>query len=67
MIGNKYRILEKINSGEFGQLFKGENIRTKENVAIKIEPISNQYSMLKRETQIYQYLGGKYRGVPQIK
>jgi|LakMenEpi03Aug12_release.lakeMendotaPanAssembly.Ray.scaffolds.fasta_scaffold458893_2 serine/threonine protein kinase len=67
MIGNKYRILEKINSGEFGQLFKGENIRTKEKVAIKIESVSNQSSMLKRETQIYQYLGGKYRGIPQIK
>lgn len=66
IVNNKYRILEPINSGEFGQVFKGENVRTKEKVAIKVEPITNQTKMLKRETQIYHYLG-KSPGIPQIK
>jgi len=65
-IANKYKLLEKINSGEFGSIFKGENIRTKELVAIKIEDISCNTKLLKRETQIYQYLG-KAHGIPQVK
>jgi serine/threonine protein kinase len=66
IIANKYKIIEKLNNGEFGTIFKGENIRTKEEVAIKIESISSDVKMLKRETQIYQYLG-KAPGIPQIK
>ena len=66
IIANKYKIIEKLNNGEFGTIFKGENIRTKENVAIKMEKISVDTKMLKRETQIYQYLG-KALGIPQVK
>jgi len=66
IIANKYKIIEKLNNGEFGTIFKAENIRTKETVAIKMESISVETKMLKRETQIYQYLG-KAVGVPQVK
>jgi len=66
IIANKYKITEKLNNGEFGTIFKGENIRTKEQVAIKMESISVETKMLKRETQIYQYLG-KAPGIPQVK
>jgi casein kinase 1 len=68
IIANKYKITEKLNNGEFGTIFKAENIRTKEKVAIKMESISleTKINMLKRETQIYQYLG-KAPGIPQVK
>jgi casein kinase I family protein HRR25 len=66
IIANKYKIIEKLNNGEFGTIFKAENIRTKEPVAIKMESILLETKMLKRETQIYQYLG-KHRGIPQVK
>jgi len=66
IIANKYKIIEKLNNGEFGTIFKAENIRTKELVAIKMESISVETKMLKRETQIYQYLG-KAVGIPQVK
>ena len=66
IIANKYKIIEKMNNGQFGTIFKGENIRTKEMVAIKIEHFSQETKMLKRETQIYQYLG-KSQGIPQVK
>lgn len=68
IIANKYKIIEKLNSGEFGTIFKAENIRSKEHVAIKMEHISleTKINMLKRETQIYQYLG-KAQGIPQVK
>ena len=66
IIANKYKIIEKLNNGEFGTIFKAENIRTKEKVAIKMESISVETKMLKRETQIYQYLG-KAVGIPRVK
>jgi predicted NodU family carbamoyl transferase len=33
----QYNLIEKISEGSFGSVFKAENIRTKENVAIKFE------------------------------
>jgi serine/threonine protein kinase len=66
LIANKYKIIEKLGSGEFGTIFKGENIRTKEQIAIKLEPKSFETNMLKRETQIYKYLG-KAEGIPTVK
>ena len=56
IICNKYKLLEKIGEGSFGLIHKGENIRTKELVAIKVEPIQNNTKLLKNESIIYQYL-----------
>ena len=66
MIANKYRLIEKINEGSFGTVFKAENIRTNDFVAIKFENKSDQIKSLKNEAKIYQYLG-KLDGFPQIK
>ncbi len=65
-INNKYKIIEKIGAGCFGEIYKGENIRTQEHVAIKVEPISNNLKLLKNESVIYQYLVGTI-GVPNVK
>jgi len=56
IIANKYKIIERVGSGAFSEIYKGENIRTKELVAIKVEPLNNGTKMLKHETKIYQYL-----------
>jgi serine/threonine protein kinase len=66
IINNKYKILDKIGEGSFGLIYKGINIRTRENVAIKVEPIEHHLKLLKNESNIYQYLSDvKY--VPTIK
>ena len=64
IILNKYKILENLGKGEFGAVYKGENIRTKEAVVVKMEPTGS--TMLKREAQIYQFLG-KFDGIPSLK
>jgi serine/threonine protein kinase len=65
-INNKYKILEKIGEGSFGSIYKGENIRTKELVAVKVEPIINGIKLLKNESIIYQYLNNN-EGIPNVK
>lgn len=66
LINNKYNVLKQIGEGNFGKIYKGENIRTNELVAIKVEPIEDNYKMLKNEAIIYQYLLHTY-GMPTLK
>jgi serine/threonine protein kinase len=65
-INNKYKITEELGEGSFGKIYKGENIRTNELVAIKIESIQTGNKLLKNESIIYQYLVNT-PGIPQIK
>ena len=55
LIGKKYILLDLIGSGSFGSIYQGENVRTNEKVAIKVEPIKNETKLLKNEATIYQY------------
>ena len=66
IINNKYKIIEKLGAGCFGEIYKGENIRTHEYVAVKVEPIKNEFKLLKNESVIYQYLVG-LQGIPNVK
>jgi casein kinase I family protein HRR25 len=66
IINKKYEILSKLGSGMFGSIYKGQNIRTKEFVAIKVERISDNLKLLKNESKIYQHLNG-CNGVPIVK
>lgn len=56
IIANKYIILEKIGSGNFGTVFKGEHIKNKTPVAVKMEPVANECNTIKYETTILNYL-----------
>jgi serine/threonine protein kinase len=66
IINRKYVLLEQIGSGSFGFIYKGENVRTKEKVAIKVEPVVHELKLLKNESTIYQILKNII-GVPQVK
>ena len=68
MIQKKYNIQEFIGKGKFGSVFLGENIYTKEKVAIKIEEHFSQISILKNETRILEYLSrnGLRTQIPQV-
>jgi len=65
-MNKKYEIIEKIGAGCFGVIYMGRNIRTGENVAIKIEPIKSEILLLKNESNIYQYLRD-CKGIPKVK
>ena len=68
IINNKYKLISKLGSGSFGSIYKGENIRTNEHVAIKIEPLDTHVKLLKNESKIYNYLKKyNFHGIPQLK
>ena len=60
-----YNILQQITAGAFGTLFLGENKRTGEKVAIKVEKTDTGF--IKHETQMLQYLYEKgVRSIPAV-
>jgi serine/threonine protein kinase len=65
ILSNKYELLEKLNSGSFGTVYKAKHVRTGELVAVKIERGITTNS-LKNEAKIYQYLL-KEPGFPKLK
>jgi len=67
LIGNKYRILNKINEGSFGAVYKSINVRTRVIIILKLEPIRNETKLLKNETKVYQYLNSFNEvGIPRV-
>jgi len=66
VINNKYSIIKKIGEGSFGTIYKGQNIRTHEYVAIKVEPIKKGTKLLKNESIIYNHLNN-CQGIPSVK
>ena len=66
MIANKYQLEQKLGNGAFGSIYQGSNVRTREKVAIKMEPTNSEQKSLKNETRVYQYLNG-CRGIPNIR
>lgn len=56
MIVNKYKILDKIGEGRFGDVYKGLHFRINEEIAIKFEKKDIGISILKHETTILNYL-----------
>ena len=66
LINKKYLLIDKIGSGAFGSIYRGQNVRTKELVAIKVEPVINDIKLLKNESNVYKFLSGS-EGIPIIK
>jgi casein kinase I family protein HRR25 len=66
LINKKYKLINKIGQGSFGLIYKAQNIRTREFVAIKVEPINNKTNLLKNESIIYHYLNNT-KCIPTVK
>ena len=45
-VGGKYKISKKLGKGAFGDLYSGINIKTNEEVAIKLEKLETESPML---------------------
>ena len=56
LINNKYIIEKTIGNGQFGTVYKGSHLKTREPVAIKMELLCSPLKLLKNETTIMNYL-----------
>jgi casein kinase 1 len=62
-----YEYFEKIGQGAFGEIYKGQNVRTGEMVVVKMEPLhtESKISALKHESSILNILYSKHcRNIP---
>jgi len=66
LIGGKYRLLNKIGSGSFGEIYVGISAEDNEKVAIKLEPIKTRHPQLHYESRVYRVLKGGV-GIPNVR
>lgn len=66
LVGGKYRIIRKIGSGSFGDIYLGINITNGEEVALKLENQGARHPQLLYEYKLYKVLSGGI-GIPHIR
>ncbi|KRY79711.1 Casein kinase I isoform epsilon, partial [Trichinella pseudospiralis] len=64
-VGGKFLLGRKIGSGSFGDIYLGQNMHTKEEVAIKLECNKTKHPQLYIESKLYRLLQGG-TGVPRL-
>ncbi|RWS18597.1 casein kinase I isoform gamma-3-like protein, partial [Leptotrombidium deliense] len=65
LVNDKFKVGKKIGAGSFGELRLGENVETKEAVAIKFEPRKVKGPTLPQEYKFYEKVG-EAEGIPKI-
>lgn len=66
IIASKYRIIRKIGSGSFGDIYLGISVVCGEEVAIKMESRNARHPQLLYEYKLYKVLVGGV-GIPKIR
>ncbi|KAG6466099.1 hypothetical protein ZIOFF_076100 [Zingiber officinale] len=66
VIGGKFKLGKKIGSGSFGELYHGANIKSGEEVAVKLESVKTKHPQLHYESKVYTLLQGG-TGIPHLK
>jgi len=56
--GGKFKICKKVGAGSFGQIYMGQNIKTGEEVAIKMETLHAEFPILNYESKLFEKLSG---------
>ena len=57
-VGGKFKICKKLGKGAFGEIYQGQNLKTGEEVAIKLEKTDTDSPMLLYEANLYKRMGG---------
>eukprot|EP00833_Pecoramyces_ruminatium_P004956 jgi/Orpsp1_1/1178988/evm.model.c7180000067484.1 len=65
-VGNKYRIGRKIGGGSFGEIYRGTNVITGEEIAMKLESVKAKHPQLEYEAKVYKCLAGGV-GIPFVR
>jgi len=54
LINDQYILGKKLGYGSFGEVFHGTDVKTRQSVAIKMEPLNSEHQILSHEYQVYQ-------------
>ena len=57
-IAGKYRLIKKIGKGSYGEIYQALNIKSNENVAVKMEPVSTKTPSVQYEYSLYKLMEG---------
>eukprot|EP01017_Pseudomicrothorax_dubius_P004108 TRINITY_DN1074_c0_g2_i1.p1 TRINITY_DN1074_c0_g2~~TRINITY_DN1074_c0_g2_i1.p1 ORF type:complete len:356 (+),score=68.94 TRINITY_DN1074_c0_g2_i1:51-1118(+) len=66
----KFIMTKKLGAGAFGEIYQGIDVKTKEEVAIKVEKADTRVPQLFYEAKLYQYFhqeeGALENGIPRV-
>ena len=66
LVSGKYRLIRKIGSGSFGDIYLGINVTNGEEIAVKLESVKARHPQLLYESKLYKILQGGV-GIPHIR
>lgn len=66
IVAGRYRLVRKLGSGSFGDIFLGINVTNGEEVAVKMEPKNARHPQLMYESKLYKILQGGI-GIPHVR
>jgi len=70
VIGKKYKLIKKIGSGAFGQIWKAVHVTNGWKVAVKMEDIDTKHQQLDIECKIYLWFHSEAsviaHAIPQV-
>ncbi|RNA05857.1 casein kinase I isoform alpha isoform X4 [Brachionus plicatilis] len=66
LVSGKYRLVRKIGSGSFGDIYLGINVTNGEEIAVKLESVKARHPQLLYESKLYKILQGGV-GIPHIR
>uniref|UniRef100_A0A1I8HXX6 non-specific serine/threonine protein kinase n=1 Tax=Macrostomum lignano TaxID=282301 RepID=A0A1I8HXX6_9PLAT len=66
IVNQKYRLIKKIGSGSFGEIYLGVNQTNGEEIAVKLESQKARHPQLLYESKLYKLLQGGI-GIPHVR
>lgn len=64
-LAGNYKLFYKIGSGSFGEIYLALNLKTNQEVAVKVEPMSSRPQSLPYEAKVYQRIQSG-EGIPKV-
>ena len=70
IIGRKYKIVNKLGSGAFGEIWRAVHVTSEREVAVKFEDINSKHQQLYLECKIYLWFHSEAsvlaQAIPQV-
>lgn len=62
VVKERWKVVRKIGGGGFGEIYEGQDLITREQVALKVESARQPKQVLKMEVAVLKKLQGKHTG-----